>query len=172
LTKQIEQLKIDQSDIKARELAEALSQLGASNELLMKSKEDQIVQLTAQLEDIKGAKSIQDFRAEATLINGALISQTRLLCQQLVEAESLCDISTAVCEQIEKARTKLDQAEDEIIKYIEWQDTPEGQAANFTQINATYKNILFVEWETQVMKAERAASRCETISKKHNQFSQ
>ena len=63
LTKQIEQLKIDQSDIKARELADALSQLEASNELLMKSKEDQIVQLTAQLEDIKGAKTVQDFRA-------------------------------------------------------------------------------------------------------------
>ena len=165
LTKQIEQLKIDQSDIKTRELAEALSQLEASNELLIKSKEDQISQLTAQLEDFKGAKNIQDFRAEATLINRALISSTRLLCRQLVEAESLCDISAEIREQIKKARTNLDQAEEDIIEYIEWQDTPEGQAANLARISVTYKNILFMEWETQVMKAERAASRCKTISK-------
>jgi hypothetical protein len=166
LTQQIEKLRIDQSDIqKAQELSEALSQLEASNELLLKSKEEQIIQLSAQLESIKGAKSIDDFRTEATLINGALISQTRLLCQQLVEAEILCDTSTAVCEQIEKARSNLDQAEEDITEYIEWQDTPEGQAANFSRICVTYKDILFMEWNTQVMKAERAASRCKTIAR-------
>ena len=165
LTKQIEQPKIDQSDIKTRELAEALSQLEASNELLIKSKEDQIAQLTAQLEDFKGDKNIQDFRAEATLINRALISSTRLLCRQLVEAESLCDITAEERQQIEQARTNLDQAEEDIIEYIKWQDTPEGQAANFARISVNCKNILFLEWETQVMKAEVAVSRCKTISK-------
>ena len=56
LTQQIEKLRIDQSDIqKAQELSEALSQLEAANELLLKSKEEQIIQLSAQLESIKSA---------------------------------------------------------------------------------------------------------------------
>ena len=160
LTQQIEKQRIDQSDIqKAKELSEALSQLKASNELMIKAKDEQIIQLSAQLEGIKSAQSIDDFRIEATRINSALISQIRLLCQQLVEAVSLCETSTAVCELIEKARSKLDQAEDDITEYIEWQDTPEGTAANLSRIHVTYKDILFMEWNTQVMIAERAASR-------------
>ena len=86
------------------------------------------------------------------------------MCLQLVDAESLCETSTVVCEQIEKARNKLDQAEDDISEYIEWQDTPEGKAANLSRIHVTYKDILFTEWNTQVMKAERAASRCKMIA--------
>jgi hypothetical protein len=114
---QIEKQRIDQSEIqKAKELSEALSQLKASNELMMKSKDEQIAQLSAQLEGIKEHQSIDDFRAEATRINSALISQIRLLCRQLVEAESLCETSTVVCEQIEKARNELDQAEDDHIR--------------------------------------------------------
>ena len=52
----IEKQRIDQSEIqKAKELSEALSQLKASNELMMKSKDEQIIQLSAQLEGIKSA---------------------------------------------------------------------------------------------------------------------
>jgi hypothetical protein len=71
---------------------------------MMKSKDEQIAQLSAQLEGIKDAQSVNDFRAEATRINGALISQIRLLCRQLTDAESLCETSTVVCEQIEKGQ--------------------------------------------------------------------
>jgi hypothetical protein len=57
LTQQIEKLRIDQSDIqKAKELSEALSQLKASNELMIKAKDEQIIQLSAQLEGIKSAR--------------------------------------------------------------------------------------------------------------------
>ena len=52
---QTEKQRIDQSAIqKQRELSEALAQLRAANELMMKSKDKQIAQLLAQLEGIKG----------------------------------------------------------------------------------------------------------------------
>lgn len=162
---QIERQRINQSEtLKAKELSEALSQLKASNELMMKSKDERIAQLSAQLEGIKRTQNVKDFRAEATQINSALLSQIRLLCQQLAKAEPLCKISTTVCEQIEKARNELDQAEEVISDYLEWQDTKEGKAANLSRIHEAYKDILFTEWNTQVMKAERAASRCKIIS--------
>ena len=44
------------------------------------------------------------------------------------------------------------------------EDTPEGKAENLSRIHVTYKDILFMEWNTQVMKAERAASRCKMIA--------
>lgn len=107
---------------------------------------------------------MEDFKVEAARINGALISQIRLLCQQLAKAEPLCVTSTTICQQIEKVRNELDQAEETISEYLEWQDSEEGKAANFPQIYETYKDILFMEWNTQVMKVERAASRCKTIA--------
>ena len=146
------------------QLSDTLSQLRTANELIIKSKDDQIAQLSAQLEGIKGTQNIKDFRAEAAQINSALLSQIRLLCQKLIKAEPLCETSTTVCEQIEKARSELDHAEETISEYLEWQDSEEGKAANLPQICETYKNILFTEWETQVMKAERAASRCKIIA--------
>ena len=93
----------------------------AANELMMKSKDEQIAQLLAQLEAIKGTQKFEDFRAEATQINSALISQIRLLCRQLTEAEPLCEVSTAVCQQIEKARNELDQAEETVASYLDGQ---------------------------------------------------
>ena len=130
----------------------------------MKSKDERIAQLSAQLKGIKSTQNVKVFRAEATQINGTLLSQIRLLCQQLAKAEPLCEISTTVCEQIEKARNELDQAEDAISDYLEWQDTEEGKVENLSRIHEAYKDILFTEWNTQVMKAERAASRCKIIA--------
>ena len=158
---QAEKQRIDQNAI---QLSNTLSQLRTANELMIKSKDERIAQLSAQLEGIKGTQNVKDFRAEATQINSALLSQIRLLCRQLIKAETLCETSTAVCEQIEKTRGELDHAEETISEYLEWQDSEEGKAANLPQICETYKNILFTEWETQVMKAERAASRCKIIA--------
>ena len=158
---QTERQRIDQSAIqKQKELSEALAQLRTANELMMKTKDEQIAQLSSWLEVIKGTQKVEDFIAEASQINSALISQIRLLCNQLTEAEPLCELTTSVCQQVEKARNDLDQAEEIITTYLDWQDSDVGKAANFPRIQETYKDILFTEWHTQVMKAERAASRC------------
>ena len=131
---------------------------------MTKSKDEQIAWLLAQLEDINGTKKIEDFRAEAARINNALISQVRLLCQQLTEAEPLCELSTTVCQQIEKARNELDQTEETITSYLDWKDTDVGKEAKLPRIYEPFKDILFTEWNTQMMKEERAASRCKMIA--------
>ena len=136
----------------------------AANEQMTKSKDEQIAQLLAQLEDIKGTKKVEDFRAEAAQINNALISQVRFLCQKLFEAEPLCEVSTTVCQQIERARNELDQTEETITSYLDWQDTDVGKEANLPRIYEPFKDILFTEWNTQMMKAERVASRCKMIA--------
>ena len=132
---QTEKQRIDQSAIqKQKELSEALAQLKAANEQMMKTKDEQIAQLSAQLEEIKGTQKVEEFRAEASQINNALISQIRLLCQQIAQAEPLCELTTAISQQIEKARNELDQAEETITAYLDWQDTDEGKAANLPRI--------------------------------------
>lgn len=72
----------------------------------------------------------------------------------------MCELTTSVCQQVEKARNDLDRAEGIITTYLDWQDSDVGKAANLPRIQETYKDILFTEWHTQVMKAEMAASRC------------
>lgn len=162
---QTEKQRIDQSAIqKQKDLSEALAQLRTANEQMMKMKDEKIAQLSSQLEIIKGTQKVEEFRAEALQINNALISQIRLLCQQLIEAEPLCELTTSVSQQVEKARNELDQAEETITAYLDWQDSDVGKAANLPRIQETYKDILFTEWQIQVMKAERAASRCKSTA--------
>ena len=96
------------------------------------------------------------------MINNALISQVKLLCQQIAQAEPLCELNISINEQVEKARDELNQAEEAITAYLDWQDYDKGKAANLPRILETFKDILFTEWHTQVMKAERAASRCKS----------
>ena len=61
---------------------------------------------------------------------------------------------------MEKARDDYNQAEEDITNYLEWQDSKSGKEANLPRILEVHKNILFTEWQTQILKAERAASRC------------
>ena len=157
---QAEKQRIDKSAIqKQKELSEALAQIKAANEQVMKTKDEQISQLSSQLEKIKA-----EFRAEALQINTALISQIKLLCQQIAQAEPLCELMASINKQVEKARTELDQAEETIAAFLDWKDSDQGQAANLPRILETHKDILFTEWQSQLMREERAASRCKSTS--------
>ena len=146
LTQQLQakRQKIDQGVIqKQKELSEALENLRVANEQMMKTKDEQIAQMSSQLEKMKGASQVKEFKTEALLINNALIAQVRLLCQQMDQAESLCELTTTVNQQVEKARTELDQADEAITSYLDWQDTDLGKAAKLPRINETQKDIVF-----------------------------
>lgn len=160
-----EKQRIDQAAIqKQNELMEALEKLKTANEQMVKTKDEQITQITSQLEKIKGASQVTEFRKEAALINNALISQIKLLCQQIAQAEPLCELTTSINEQVEKARDDLNQADEAITAHLEWQDSNSGKTANLPRILEVHKDILFTEWHTQVLKAERVASRCRLTS--------
>ena len=73
---------------------------------------------------------------------------------------TLGDLTTSIGEKLEKARTDLDQADETLTNFLEWQDTDQGQVANLPKILESHKEILFTEWQSQLMKAERAISRC------------
>ena len=141
-------------------MTEALEQLKAANEQSLKAKDEYIAQITAQLEATKGDAQIEEFKKEAMIINKALISQVKLLAQSLSQAEPLCELATTIGDQVEKIRAEYNQAEEDISSYLEWQDSKSGKQANPPRILEVHKNILFTEWQTQILKAERAASRC------------
>ena len=69
---QAEKQRIDQKAIqKRKELSEALAQLKAADEKMVKIKDEQIAQLSSQLEKTKGVPQVAEFRAEALQINTA-----------------------------------------------------------------------------------------------------
>ena len=86
------------------------------------------------------------------------------MCQQIAQAEPLCELTISINGQVEKARDELNQVDEAITAHLDWQDSDQGKATNLPRILETYKDILFTEWHTQVMKAERAASRCKSTS--------
>ena len=162
LAKQWEEEKqsINQSAVhRQNELQKALEQLKEANEQLLKNKDEHIAQITAQLDNFRGNSQVIEFRKEATIVNNVLISQVKILAQYLAQAEPLCELATIVSDRVEKARDELNQADEIITAHLEWQDSKEGKGSNLPKILEVHKNILFTEWHTQVMKAERAASR-------------
>ena len=54
----------------------------------------------------------------------------------------------------------MEQADETLINFLAWQDTNEGHATNLPKILESRKDILFLEWKSQLMKAEREVSRC------------
>ena len=89
-----------------------------------------------------------------------MITQIKLLCQKIAQAEPLCDIIASIIDKSVDARTDLEQADEILTNFLEWQGTDEGQAANLPKILESHKEILFMEWQSQLMKAEREVSRC------------
>jgi len=72
---QEEKQRIDHSAVrKQKELSEALAQLKAENEQMLKLKDEQIAQLSAHLEKTKNLPQIAEFKSEALQINKALIT--------------------------------------------------------------------------------------------------
>ena len=141
-----------------------MEQLKISTEGMIKSKDEQIAQLEAQIEQMKKLPQVDEFKAEAFQLDKALINQMKLLCQKITQAKPLCDLVASISEKVEKARTDLDQAEETLTNFLEWQDSDKGQAANLPRILESHKEILFIEWKSQLMKAERAILRCKATT--------
>lgn len=76
----------------------------------------------------------------------------------------MCELSASISEKVEKARADLDQEEETLTDFIEWQDSDIGRGANLPRILESHKEILFTEWQSQLMKVERATYRCRTIN--------
>ena len=101
---------------------------------MLKTKDEQIAQLSAQLEKTKGVPQVTEFIVEALHINTSLIAQIKLLCQQIAQAEPLCELTASISEKVEKAMTQLDQAEETIAAFLDWQDCDQGQTKNLPRI--------------------------------------
>ena len=156
-----EKQRIDLSAVqKQKELSEALVRLKTMNEQISKTKDDQIAQLSHQVEKFKSLPQPVDFRSGALQINKALITQLKLLCHNISLVEPLCEITTSIVDKSIDARQDLEQADDTLTKFLAWQDTSEGQATNLPKILESQKDIIFLELQSQLMKAERETLRC------------
>eukprot|EP00253_Pinus_taeda_P023654 PITA_23654 len=62
------------------------------------------------------------------------------------------------------ARQNLEQADEILTEFLAWQETNEGQVANLPKILESHKEIIFLEWQSQLMKAERETSRCRSVT--------
>jgi len=91
-----------------KELSEALAKLKMMNELMVKTKDEQIAQLSLQIEKFKSLPQPADFRTEALQINKALVTQIRLLCHKISQVEPLCDITASIINKSVDARQDLE----------------------------------------------------------------
>jgi len=129
------------------------------NEQMSKTKDEQIAQLSQEVEKFKNLPQLAEFKTEALQINKALITQLKLLCLNISLVEPLYDITTSIIDKSVDARKDLEQADETLTSFLAWQDTSEGQATNLPKILESHKDILFLEWQSQLMKAERETSR-------------
>jgi len=146
---------------KQKELSEALARLKAMNEQMRKTKDERIAQLSQEVEKFRSLPKAAEFRTKALQINKALITQLKLLCRNISLAEPLCEITTSIVDKSVEARQDLEQADETLTNFLSWQESSEEQASDLPKILESHKDILFLEWQTQLMKAERETSRCQ-----------
>ena len=132
-----------------------MAKLKAMNEQMSKTKDEQITQLSEEVEKFRSLPQVAEFRIEALQINKALITQLKLLCDKISLAEPLCEITTSLVDKLVEARQDLEQVDETLTSFLAWQDSLEGQASDLPKILESHKDILFLEWQTQLMKAER-----------------
>ena len=58
----------------------------------------------------------------------------------------------------------MEQVDETLTNFLAWQETGEGQSANLPKILKSHKEILFLEWQSQLMKVERETSRCRSAT--------
>lgn len=76
-----------------------------------------------------------------------------LLCHNISLTLPLFEISSSMIDKSVDARLNLEQADERLTNFLSWQETEEGKAANLPQILESHKEILFTEWQSQLMKA-------------------
>jgi len=104
-----EKQRIDLSAVqKQKELSEALAKLKAMNEEMSKTKDEQISQLSQEVEKFKTLPQAAEFRTKALQINKALITQLKLLCHNISLVEALCEITTSIIDKSVDARQDLE----------------------------------------------------------------
>lgn len=96
------------------------------NELMVKTKYEQISQLSLQIQKFKNLPQPADFRTEALQINKAMVTKIRLLCHKISQVEPLCDITTSIIDKTVDARQDLEQTDETLTDFLTWQDTSEG----------------------------------------------
>ena len=60
-------------------------------------------------------------------------------------------------------KVEFDEADENISKYILWQDSESGRKENLPRIMERHKEIIFAEWEQRLIKAEGATSRAKSM---------
>lgn len=85
------------------------------------------------------------------------------LCEKKSQSEPLCEITSSLIDEAVNTILEFESADEKISEFITWQETEQGKIENLPRIEASHKEILFSEWETQMIKEERATSRARTI---------
>lgn len=66
---------------------------------------------------------------------------------------------TSLIDHAVNTKLEFEYADDKVINYLSWQSTEEGRAAKVPNIQELHKEILFSEWETQLIKAESTTAQ-------------
>lgn len=104
-----EKQRIDQHAVqKQKELYQALKKLKTINEQLRKSKDEQIAQLSLQIERFKEFPKVEEFKSEALQINKALSTQLGLLCNNISLIPPFSEISSSMIDKSVDDRQKLE----------------------------------------------------------------
>ena len=106
------------------------------------------------MEKFKDNPKVEEFIKEALEINNLLSQQLIQLCQKISLIHPLCIKTNTLIDQVVNSILEFEDADDKIIDYISWQNIGKGRAAKSPVFEESHKEILFSEWETQLIKAK------------------
>ena len=127
------------------------------------SKVEQEKMFQSEMEKFKEYPKLDQFITEALEMNKLLSQQLNEFCLKLTQIEPLYEITSSLIDKSVTLRQEIEDADDKIFEFLSWQDTEQGRKANLPRIEERHKEILFMEWEQQLMKSERAISRAKCL---------
>ena len=131
------------------------------NEKTAKIEQEKIFQST--LEKFRDYPKLDQFKTKALEMNKLLSQQLNEFCLKLTQVEPLCQITPSLIDEAVTLRKEIDDANEKISEFLSWQDIEQGRKVNLPGIEERHKEILFMEWEQQLMKSERSISRAKSM---------
>ena len=136
----------------------------------LNEKDHPIHQLKKKIEKFQENLKLNTIKKEETELDTSLSKQQSTFYHKLNQVQELVKTSDHLVTQIYYLRTYYDEIDDKLSKYIDWQDTTQGRAANLPHLEESIKDIVFGDQDIKMKSAELAIIKAKNISSNISEY--
>ena len=118
-----------------------------------------IQELQQAMERYNDVPTTEEFVKEALELNSLLMKQQEQLCQKMSHITPYLITSNQLIDKAIDQRTEFTDLNTRISEFIERQEREDERKSNLPEIEETYKELPFTDWDARIKQAELAVAR-------------